>query len=449
MKRKIFNVLFALGLLLGVSLVMAGPMATPAQVAANPGPAYPVIEGTATYTTDSTIASHSVNLPTGIQSGNLLIMIFRAGSAVTVSSGPSGWTLLGSRNSNGVTYVWYKTADGTEGSTVTVTTGSSIHAAAISYRISGWGGTPEIAFAGSNVNDPPSLSPSWGSAETLWIAVMTNRRSDSSVSAAPTSYTGLITISQASNIGTDRSRVSSAHRFLTAASEDPGAFTTSGTIDNPHSATIAVKPYSPVVITTTGSGTFTVPALVTQITVEAWGVGGAGGGRTSDGRAGGGGGGAYAKKTFSGLTPGSSISYYVAPTTTGGTSNGANGAASWFSSNDANGVVAAGGSGGTSSGGTYGGTGGAGGSTTNSYGDVKYAGGDGGTATSSYSGGGGVAAPAQVELVEMPMGGQQARAQRILAALAVPAEPELKVPAIPDLSMAEEAVERTGLDFPV
>src|SRR5690554_3656209 len=47
--------------------------------------------------------------------------------------------------------------------------------------------------------------------------------------------------------------------------------------------------------TFTSSGTWTVPAGVTEITVEAWGAGGGGGNRTSNGYAGGGGGGAYSR----------------------------------------------------------------------------------------------------------------------------------------------------------
>src|SRR6188768_1046214 len=54
------------------------------------------------------------------------------------------------------------------------------------------------------------------------------------------------------------------------------------------------------------SGTFTVPAGVTSISVEVWGAGGAGGGATGNPGAGGGGaGGAYAKNTFT-VTPGTS-----------------------------------------------------------------------------------------------------------------------------------------------
>lgn len=202
--------------------------------------AFPVIESTATYQSNSTSTNpHPVTLPSGIASGDLLIMILRCGSTATATT-PTGWTLLSSRSSSGVSYIWYKVASGSEGSTVNVTTSTGIRCAAITYRISGAAETPEASFASTNVNNPPSLSASWGDRDNLFLAVLTNRRSDSTVTAAPTDYSNLLTISQASNTGTTRSRVSSASRLLSSASDDPGAFSTSGTIDNPHSATIVI-----------------------------------------------------------------------------------------------------------------------------------------------------------------------------------------------------------------
>lgn len=235
---------------------------------------FPVIESTATYqTNDNNTEDHSVTLPSGISANDLLIMVFRAGSSETAST-PSGWTLLDSRNNNGVTYIWYKTATGGEGSTVTVTTGNGIRAAAITYRISNWDGTPEISFTGSNTNDPPSISPSWGNTTgTLFLATLTNRRSDSNVTGSPTDYSGLLTISQSSSSMTSRSRVSTAHRFLDAASENPGAFTTTGTIDNPHSATIAIQgiPFSIATILDTHTVTVTANVTVDETTIESGG----------------------------------------------------------------------------------------------------------------------------------------------------------------------------------
>ena len=61
------------------------------------------------------------------------------------------------------------------------------------------------------------------------------------------------------------------------------------------------------------SGSFTVPAGVTKLTVEAWGAGGSGGEYSSSygpGSSGGGGGGAYSRSLLN-VTPGSSYSYVV------------------------------------------------------------------------------------------------------------------------------------------
>jgi hypothetical protein len=71
---------------------------------------------------------------------------------------------------------------------------------------------------------------------------------------------------------------------------------------------------TPQVVTSTGSGSWTVPTGVTSVQVELWGGGGAGGGYV------GGGAGAYVKETSLSVTPGSTITYVVA---SGGT--GANG----------------------------------------------------------------------------------------------------------------------------
>ena len=72
-------------------------------------------------------------------------------------------------------------------------------------------------------------------------------------------------------------------------------------------------------ITTTGTGTFTVPAGVTTIIVEVWGAGGSGGGNSSgsDG-GGGGGGGAYSKSTLTGVS--GTLNYSVG---SGGAANAA------------------------------------------------------------------------------------------------------------------------------
>lgn len=121
-----------------------------------------------------------------------------------------------------------------------------------------------------------------------------------------------------------------------------------------------------------GASSFTVPAGVTSITVEAWG--GGGGGSSRFGAAAGGGGGAYTKGTLT-VTPGSTLNFTVGA---GGTAGNA-GTNSVIST-----IVASGGSSSNSR------TGGAGGAASVIGGNIilSYAGGDGGDAAPNTGGGG-------------------------------------------------------------
>ncbi len=131
----------------------------------------------------------------------------------------------------------------------------------------------------------------------------------------------------------------------------------------------------------TSSGTFLVPAGVTQVTVECWGGGGRGATRSSSGQGGGGGGGAYARSTVS-VTPGNSYTVTVGA----GSTTTSPGGDSWFGT--ATTVMAKGG--GSSADNSINGA--AGGSAASSIGTVKFSGGAGATTASANSGGGGSSA---------------------------------------------------------
>lgn len=136
------------------------------------------------------------------------------------------------------------------------------------------------------------------------------------------------------------------------------------------------------------SGTFTVPAGVTSITVECWGGGGGGGGQ-NDGRdgGGGGGGGAYSKKLAISVVPGNSYTVVVG---TGGSgiagSKGGDGGDSYFI--DTNTVLAKGGIGGLPSPGIPP-AGGLGGASGSGNGDVRFSGGQGESGFDGNNGRGG------------------------------------------------------------
>ncbi len=147
---------------------------------------------------------------------------------------------------------------------------------------------------------------------------------------------------------------------------------------------------------TTGSGSWTCPALVTSVQVECWGGGGAGGSanKTNTSSWGGGGaGGAYARRASVPVTPGHSYTYFIGA---GGTNTSAingtrvAGGDTTFTNDSGVTVTAAGGQGGASaidSGGGAAGTG----SSSGCVGDpgAVFAGGSGVAGVSSYGGGGG------------------------------------------------------------
>ena len=201
---------------------------------------YPVIESTAVYTSaGSAVTTAPISMPAYIITGNLLIMVVKLGSTGTATT-PTGWTLLASRSSTGDSYIYYKISDGTESTSINLTVTSS-HVSAITYRISNYEGTPEASFAATNVNDPPSLTTSWGSTKNLFIAACTTRQSNNAFTVAPTGYSNLLTIGNTSSGSTTHVRLATAIKEANSDTDDPAAFTTTGSLDNPQSATIAIK----------------------------------------------------------------------------------------------------------------------------------------------------------------------------------------------------------------
>nr|HPR30888.1 GEVED domain-containing protein [Prolixibacteraceae bacterium] len=148
--------------------------------------------------------------------------------------------------------------------------------------------------------------------------------------------------------------------------------------------------------TFTTSGTFTVPAGVTSVTVECWGAGGGGaersnnlGGNTFDG-GGGGGGGGYASGVIS-VSSGDNITITVGSGGAGGSGNGVNGDSGGNSSavHSTGSVTAYGGSGGQAGDNPPGGTGGSSAFTGSISSQVTHTGGTGADGTNDNGAGGG------------------------------------------------------------
>jgi hypothetical protein len=196
-----------------------------------------------------------VNLPAAIVSGDLLLAAFSLDEDTRSVNTPSGWTLLlnqagvndAGANDNRLT-IFYRVANGTEGTTLAVTLPTSSRTAVWAGRITGsaTGTAPEATGSGSTSGgtttpNPPSETASWGSANNLWLVIGGFRAPSGSgptVSSFPTNYVINQSVTSYTN---NRVTVAVAARNLTLATDDPGTFTISDT-SSTATATVVVRP---------------------------------------------------------------------------------------------------------------------------------------------------------------------------------------------------------------
>lgn len=194
--------------------------------------AFPSSTSPATTIFSISVTSMAVNLPATISAGDLLIAhvgVRNPGSWTL----PSGWVTLqelGGGGGVGETGVWYKIADGTEGATATWVTSVGTSAAWQVRKITSWHGTTPPEFTSSNGDfttppNPPSLTPSWGADDTLWLALVGSSANTMNFTGAPTNYSDLA--STTASAGGGAANAGSAIRQHNTATEDPGTFTTS------------------------------------------------------------------------------------------------------------------------------------------------------------------------------------------------------------------------------
>lgn len=142
--------------------------------------ATPVIATTSTYASASASNSHTVNLPSGINDGDLLVAGVSWHRQSSNSPSISGWTKFGdyanASNNMGLA-IFYKEAS-SEGSSVSLAiSGSASDAACWVGRITGAEAVatqaPEVGTAAtgnSSAPNPPSVTPAGGSDDYLYIA---------------------------------------------------------------------------------------------------------------------------------------------------------------------------------------------------------------------------------------------------------------------------------------
>lgn len=215
---------------------------------------FPVVQTTNSGHSDSAATNHTVNLPSGITAGDLLLVFFGHKESSNGATFPAGWTKKtperAQAGSVAVMAVAWRWADGTEGASITVTTTANTRTAYVSYRISGAENPATQApeengngQANTNNPDPPSLTPTGGAKDYLWFAAYASSHGRTLISA-PTSYTDALGAGSNSGTGTNVG-LGTARRALNAASEDPGSFSINGTaVEETVVMTVAIHPAS-------------------------------------------------------------------------------------------------------------------------------------------------------------------------------------------------------------
>lgn len=220
-------------------------------------------------------------LPSTINSGDLLVAVIvdNQGTGLGHSTNDGGFSAVGSKLNNGTDVgvaVFKKTASGTEdGATITfnITYSGFARFAYHVYRISGVSGSVESSSSATGTStspDPNSISPSWGSADTLWLPLFGADANTADPVTHPTNYaTNGIYDENNNSAGVG---LGSSYRANTASSEDVGAWTISAS-EQWIAITLAIEPVTTQTLTPSlfddSTDTFHAPTVSGNVTLTA------------------------------------------------------------------------------------------------------------------------------------------------------------------------------------
>lgn len=198
--------------------------------------AFPAV---ATESSGATLTGNSVtvNLPSGIVAGDIVVIFFVCGYDTCTIGFPAGWTVSDMQNTTSPNrphlLVARRVCDGSEGASISVSRSGGDGRegmAYIAHRITGGAsvavsaGTQGDSSTGAN---PASLNPAWGVKNVLWYAVRANEYPNTG-GAIPSGYGNLEEVLAFFDGGSSYSDASSSlsvtRRQLAAATEDPGIF---------------------------------------------------------------------------------------------------------------------------------------------------------------------------------------------------------------------------------
>ena len=212
--------------------------------------AFPTILGFGGTNSGGNVTTTTVDIVTrvgGTPRINDLVLIVITKDGTGAFTWPAGWTACpnfpvtyASTNNQGVLDARYRYIQNGDNLSPAITHASEGTAHQV-YWLDGTAaisGTPDSAVAtGDSTNpNPPSLTPAWGSADTLWLAVAADD-GNTAITAGPASYTNFQNDRWANTNGVG---IASARRNNTTATEDPGTFTM--TTEQWGAGTIAINP---------------------------------------------------------------------------------------------------------------------------------------------------------------------------------------------------------------
>jgi len=189
---------------------------------------FPTIETTSQNSTAAS-TSHAITLPSGISTGDLLLLFFATDGDNTITNWDS-FTQLGQADDGKDIFfsIGYRIATGSDA--CTLTTSVSEPGSHVVYRISGHdsGQAPELStvvIGDSDVPDPSTCTPTGGAKDYLWVLAAGWDTQDT-VSA----WNANFTLSRVSQIGggVQDCSVGVSGRNENVASKNPGSMTLSG-----------------------------------------------------------------------------------------------------------------------------------------------------------------------------------------------------------------------------
>jgi hypothetical protein len=174
-----------------ISLIPAGTLSAPT--------GFPEVASRTDKGEGSNSTSHTIDLPATVNAGDVLLIPISSDGFPTITwdnSTAGAWTTVTALDAASTTkvFLFYKTADGTEGGkTLSFTTSASEMLNSSVFRITGASGNVETTSDSSTGDRYPlnhiSLTPSWGSKKTLWLALLSKDVSGETIYGSPPNYT--------------------------------------------------------------------------------------------------------------------------------------------------------------------------------------------------------------------------------------------------------------------